>query len=169
MLAPRGWNPTIMLWAANALVWPLAALAIGYQFGWFGAGGGFPQVQPLTPEPIRLTMQVSDVTARNPFDPAGTHWRSLAVNTPPSSASAGGLRGVIVLPGVRAAMTGGEPVYVGGQLAGGRVIEIRANKVIVQRDGENVEMEVPSAHRPKLDSLSTSHRFQELKPKRGQQ
>jgi hypothetical protein len=54
-------------------------------------------------------------------------------------------------------------------LAGGRVIEIQANKVIVQREGETVEMELPSAHRPRLESLNASHRFQEMKPKRGVQ
>jgi len=166
----RGWNPTIVLWAANTVVWPLLAIVATYQFGLFGVGGNFPPVQPLAPQPIRLTMQVADAAARNPFDPNGSHWRSLPAT---ASAAPSSLRGVVVLPGVRAAMTGADLVYVGGQLAGGRVTEIRANRVVVQREGETIELDIPSMHPPALQDLSgqseKDDQSQEMDSKRGAQ
>jgi len=166
----RHWNPTIVLWAGNAMVWPLLALVITYQFGVLDLGGGLPKVQALKPVPIRLSALVSEGGARNPFAPDGGHWHSAVATTASASGTSGGeLRGIILMPGVSVAVTGGGVVHLGGPLAGGRVKEIRANKVVVQRDAETVELELASAHRPTLESLNRSRQSQGMSPEKAGQ
>jgi hypothetical protein len=157
----RNWNPTTLLWASNAAVWPLLALAIGYRFGLLDAGGGLPEMRSLTPVPMQLSAQVSESVARNPFDPEGGHWGTAVATAP---ASGGELRGVMLMPGVSVALTGTGVVRLGEQLAGGRVKEIRANKVIVRRDSETVELDLASANRPTLQSLNRRRQSHEASP-----
>ena len=158
------WNPTVVLWAGNAAVWLLLALIVVYQFGLLSHGGGAPKLRTLAPEPIQPSAPLSDIAARNPFDPNGNHWRTTAAV---AAGSVGELRGVILLPGVRAAITGGGLVPLGGQWGGGRVTGIDANKVIVQRQGAVSELELPSAHRPTLQSLNRNRRSDTAEPEKG--
>jgi hypothetical protein len=94
-----------------------------------------------------------EVGARNPFDPGAGRWM---VAAPKGAGGTGELRGVVVLPGVRAAVTGGGAVHVGEPLAGGRLVGIRGGKLLVRRDDAVDEIEVPAFRSPTLQSLNSA-------------
>ena len=146
-------DSTVLLWLANAVGWIGLGLAALHQFGalaWRPAGA-LPEVKPLAPRTVQAPQAAPEVGARNPFDPGAAHWIAAA---PKGAGGAGELRGVVVMPGVRAAVTGGGAVHVGEPLAGGRLAGIRGGTVLVQRENAVDEIEVPVFRRPTLQSLN---------------
>lgn len=146
-------NLTVGLWLGNALGAALLLLAAFYQFGGavFGAGARLPQVQPLVARPVPQPSASAGIGARNPFDPSIAHWRASGAGAP---ALAGELRGVILLPGVRAVVTNSGTVRPGETMTEGRVIRILDNGIIVEQGQGNREIKLPSAGRPTLQSLN---------------
>lgn len=146
-------NSTVLLWLANALGWIGLGIAAFHQFGalaWRPAGA-LPEVRPLSPRPMQPPQAAPEVGAHNPFDPGAGRWIAAA---PQGASATGDLRGMVVLPGVRAAVTGGGAVHVGELLAGGRLVGIRGGKVLVQRENAVHEIEVPAFSSPTLQSLT---------------
>jgi hypothetical protein len=144
------WSPTVALWVGNAGVWLALALIALFQLGALRMGGPLPDVRSITPKPIQTVAQSSSSGTRNPFDPTGQNWRSALATAAPVHRE---VRGVVIMPGVRAALTDAGVVHLGEQLSGGRVTQIEQDRVVVQQDAHSVELELPSAHRPTLQSL----------------
>jgi hypothetical protein len=151
----RNWNPTIVLWAGNATLWPLLALLVTYRFGLLDLGAGWPKVQSLAPVPIRLSAQVPEGGARNPFDPDGSPWRATLAS---ATRASGDLRGVIIMPGFSVALTAGGVVHLGEEMVGGSLKEIQEDKVIVQRGAETLQMELGSTSHPASQGSDASPR-----------
>ena len=149
-------NMTTGLWLGNALGILLLLLVALYQLGGviFGTGTQLPQVLPLTAQPIPQAGLRPDIGSRNPFDSFNTRWKTSAEKNP---APSGELRGVIMLPGVQAIVTNSGTVHLGETLAEGRVAKIMGDKIIVEQGNGNRELELPSAHRPTLQSISKAN------------
>lgn len=153
-------DATVVLWLANGVGWIVLAIAALHQFGVLAGRPALalPEVKPLSPLLLQPPPAAAEVGARNPFDPAAGRWLAAA---PEGPRAPGELRGVLVLPGVRAAVTGGGVVLVGEPLAEGRLVGIRGDKLLVQREdaaGAVDEIEVPALHTPTLESLNKGTR-----------
>lgn len=146
-------NPTAGLWLGNALGISLLLLIVVYQLGGAGLdlGAQLPQVLPLAAQPVTHLGLEANAGNRNPFDPSATRWKISGENNP---AITGELRGVILLPGVQAVVTSSGAVHLGESLTEGRITRISGNKVIVEQGNGSMEMELPSARLPTLQSIN---------------
>lgn len=153
-------DPTTGLWLANAFGISLLLLIVAYQFGgaFFGLGAQLPPVLPLVVQPVPQPGLEANAGSRNPFDSSSAHWKTSSGKT----AASGELRGVILLPGVQAVVTSSGAVHLGETLTGGRVAKILDDKVVVEQENGNREMELPSAHRPTLRSLNKANSGQDI-------
>ena len=149
-------NPTAGLWLGNAFGILLLLLIVAYQIGGavFDMNAPLPKVQPLAAQPIHQPEPQADIGNRNPFDSSAARWKTDAEK---NSALSGELRGVIMLPGVKAVVTKGGAVHLGEALAEGRITKIMGDKIIVEQGDASREMELPSAHRPTLRSLNKAN------------
>ena len=148
-------DSTVLLWLACALGWIGLCIAAFHQFGvlaWRPAGA-LPEIKALSPKPVQSPQATLEVGARNPFDPGAARW--MVAEAPKGAGAMGDVRGVVVLPGVRAAVTGGGAVHVGEPLGGGRLVGFRGDKILVQQNNAVDEFDVPALRSPTLKSLSS--------------
>lgn len=146
-------NPTILLWAGNAAACLLLVLIAAYQLylAFFGAAADLPEITSLRPQPIHLIAAPDYIGMRNGFDTASTHWHADSISPAREE-----LLGVIMLPGVRAAVTRNGAVSIEGVLAGGKLLQVFDNRVVVERATGTETIPLPLAHRPTLQSLNSA-------------
>jgi hypothetical protein len=155
-------DATLYLWIANLLGWGGLCVVALLQFGILTPrpAAALPEVKALRPAPLAAPQMAADVGTRNPFDPTAGRWLAAAAKSDAATAAAdaGALRGILVLPGVRAAVTGAGAVHVGDAFAGGRMVGIRDGKVLVQQEGgaKPDALEVPAMRRQTLKSLNSA-------------
>jgi hypothetical protein len=140
-------NLTTGLWLGNALGLLLVTLVVASRIGGavFGSGVRLPPVLPLTAQPVPPPEPGADIGSRNPFDVSAAHWKTSKENNP---APGGELRGV------QTVVTSSGTVRLGETLGEGRVARILPDKVIVAHGNVSRELELPSAHRPTLQSIN---------------
>jgi Tfp pilus assembly protein PilP len=93
---------------------------------------------------LGMTGQTSSASQANLLDPTRPKgWRA-SVETQPQTeqqpVQALKLQGVFSVAGKRSAVISGQRVVVGDEVSGAEVLEIANNKVILQLDGETIEL-----------------------------
>ena len=150
-------NPIIILWSANLTILLFFMLFVCYQsyLVYFGSTVKVPEIRPLHPHPVILNAPPVNAGARNGFDTSGIHWRADSI-----SPAVEELLGVMVMPGVRAALTNNGTVNVGSPLAGGKLLQVLEDRVVVERASGPEVILLPIAHRPTLQSLNSAQPVQ---------
>lgn len=151
-------DPTVLLWLACALAWIGLCIVVFHQIGvlaWRPAA--LPEIRLLAPRALQSVPAAPELGTGNPFDAAAGRWFAAA---PEESRTSAELRGVLLLPGVRAAVTSGGTVHVGEALAGGRLVGIQGGKLQVRQGSAATveELDVPGWRSPTLQSLNKSAR-----------
>lgn len=146
---------TLGLWAATAAAWlGLAALAAA-RLGWIGGGAAadVPSIAPLRPAALPALPMEALPPGDNPFDAKGMPWRAAEAAPPPAD---DGLHGLVLLPGVRAALTGGGPVRVGEALGDGRLAAVGEETAVVEGAAGRRELPLNATPRPSLRLLNAA-------------
>jgi hypothetical protein len=146
---------TLLLWAANA-----AVLAVGLTYAGilggrlvFGGPAELPAIRTLAVPPAPTFPTIDGLGERNPFDPSGTPW-SAAGEKPGAPASTGALKGVILLPGVRVAVTDDGVLRPGDRFQQGRLKTVQATGVEVDTANGARTLKTPGADRPRLQDIN---------------
>lgn len=151
-------NPTLLLWVANGIALLLLLALVVYRLGPLlpGASGPMAEIRPLTQAEVAEppASPVTEIT-RNPFDPAGSPWR-LSASTTDDKPAAGAVKGVMILPGVKAVITDGATVRFGETLAGGTIIGVDRQQLLLEGPGGRTRIDLPGAQRPHLKDLNRS-------------
>jgi len=134
----------------NAIALIIVIVALYSQLGpLFAPMKGMAELSPIQPQPLRILEQTSPLNLKNPFDSGAVHWKAVE-----SREDTGELHGVMLLPGVRAAVTGTGIVYPGGQVSGGRLAEITPDGLIVQQENQAHKITLHAVPRPTLQTLN---------------
>ena len=107
------------------------------------------ELPPIRPQPLRMTAITNPAGLKNPFDAGAAHWKLTE-----SRANSGGLHGILLLPGVSAAVTGSGIVYPGGQVSGGTLAQITRDGLIVRQENQTQEITLHAVSRPTLQTLN---------------
>lgn len=152
----RRFSATASLWMASALNFVAVVALLGF-LGWrtfIGGSEALPAITPLKVAAIEYPAAATQTAIRNPFDPSGTHWQQTRTDPAPESASSA-LSGVVVLPGVRVAITDGGIVKPGEALAGGKFRGIHGDRLSVETVAGRMEkIEGPGVSRPYLKDIN---------------
>lgn len=147
---------TLLLWSANAVVLA-AGLSYAGILGWhlvFGEPAELPAVRSLAVPPAPTFPAVDPLGERNPFDVSGTPWRE-AGEKPGVPVSTGALKGVILLPGVKVAVTDSGVVRPGDSFQQGRLKTVQSGRAIVESgSGSDQALKPPGADRPRLEDIN---------------
>jgi hypothetical protein len=147
---------TSSLWMASAAILA-AALVLSGILAWRTFSGGsetLPEIMPLKVATLDHPAAATEPGKRNPFDPSGTHWQETRADLAPV-AERGALNGLVVLPGVRLAITDGGVVKPGEALAGGKFRGFRGDKVSIETaTGRLEKIDGPGANRPRLNDIN---------------
>jgi hypothetical protein len=148
---PRG--VTRALWVANAAGLLLLAAA-GVRLGellWRGNADRLPAIIPFTLSPLPLPA-VPSVADGNPFDPGRLAWR--LPEDQDLAGGAGEVKGVILLPGIRRAVTDKGSAKPGETIGAGRLLAVEGGSVVIDDGGGPKKIETPGARRPRLEDLN---------------
>lgn len=154
MALPAPQTVTRALWAANllALLLLLGVAASRVWTAFAGSGEVLPDIAPLKPGPVTLVPVAPDIGERNPFDTSGQPWRPAPAGA--EAPGSGALRGVVILPGARFAVTDRGMSKAGDLLAEGKVLGIQTGSVVVDANGTRQALDLPSEKRPRLADLN---------------
>lgn len=148
-------NPTRLLWIATAISVVVLTLVLGYRLAPLlpGKGSNLPDIRPIgQPEALAPGLPNTPVAVRNPFDVSGTHWSQPGKGM--ETADSGPVKGVVLLPGTRAVLTEGRTVRIGEALAGGKLVAVEGEQLIIQTSEGRKRVDLPGAHRPHLNDLN---------------
>ena len=146
-------NPTRLLWLGNvtACLTLIIILTCQGYIVWVGSRADMPEIEPLRPQPVHMPAVPTGTDSRNAFDISAAHWRAdIALRTQEV------LLGVIMLPGVRSAITSNGTVKTGEIFSGGRLLEVFDNRVVVERPTGPETIMLPLARHPTLQSLTAA-------------
>lgn len=144
---------TRTLWAGNAIAIATLLAVVLFRFGALMPGdAALPDLRPLRVAELAPPPLAQTPGERNPFDPSGMAWREPKDDE--ASAGSGELKGIIVLPGVRRAVTDRGSVGTGEALGAGRIVSIDDRAVVVDTGSGRKPLETPGVRRPRLQDLN---------------
>lgn len=147
---------TATLWLASAAALATAVILFGI-LAWRVFSGGseaLPEIVPLKVAALDFPATATEPVKRNPFDPSGAHWQDARTDLAPV-AERGTLSGLVVLPGLRLAITDTGVVKPGEALAGGTFRGFRGDQVSVETaTGGLKNIDGPGANRPRLKDIN---------------
>jgi hypothetical protein len=160
MLLPPPILASRLLWAGNAVALLGVAGVIAYRVVamFWGAPADLPAIAPLKVADLAIQPAAPlPGGSRNPYDAGGTPWRTAAGDDAGGSA-VGNFKGVVVLPGVRLAVTDRGTQKLGDQLPEGRIVAIDSGRVLVGGEGRATQrLETPGSRRPRLADINRAH------------
>lgn len=140
------------LWLGNAVAFALVIAALYSQLGaLFVPTRDGAEWQSIQPQPLRVPETPNIQGLKNPFDPGAVHWQAAERRAEPGGRE---LQGIMLLPGVRAAVTGSGVVYPGGQVSGGRLAEITRDGMIIRQESQTQEIKLHAVPRPTIQTLN---------------
>lgn len=146
----KGISLALGLWIGNAIALVIVIVALYSQLGpLFAPMKGMAELPPIQPQPLRMPERTNPSSLKNPFDSGAGHWKAAG-----NRVDGEGLHGVLLLPGVRAAVTGAGIVYPGGQVGGGRLAQITKDGLIVQQENQTQEIKLHAVPRPTMQTLN---------------
>lgn len=147
---------TVALWLASGTALAAAVILFGI-LAWrmsSGGSGTLPEITPLKIAMLEFPAIATEPGKRNPFDPSGNHWQDARADLAPA-AERGALSGLIVLPGLRLAITNTGVVKPGETLAGGKFRGIRGDQITIETATGGLEkIDGPGAVRPRLTDIN---------------
>lgn len=149
---------TRLLWLANAVgILLLLGAAFGRTWTAFSAASvPLPDVAPFRPATLPALPLPAEIGERNPFDVAGQAWRPAPAGA--ELAGTGSLRGIVLLPGARFAVTDRGMARAGDSIAGGKLLGLEARRVLVESGGRRQALDLPSEKRPRLADINRASR-----------
>ena len=140
------------LLVGNAIALLILLWASYHQFGLllFGSTKEQPALRTIEPQPLHLSERLQGSGKRNPFDAGAAHWKLADAQ----SGDKKELQGILLLPGVRAAVTDSGIVRPGDNMNGGKVSAIKKDRLVIQQENQDQEMKLRSAQRPTLQTLN---------------
>ena len=121
------------------------------------------RLQPLVAE-ARPPIELASVQARNPFDPAGSPWRTSGSPAPVIASTPGQVRGIVALPGVEMALTDRGAVKPGESLDAGRLLSVKTNGAMVDTLAGPQALVFPGSSHPSLQELNQAKPLTPLQP-----
>lgn len=147
-------SPTVLLWAGNFLVLG-AVLAYLAMLVWqmrFGSED-LPAVRPLGLMGLPKHLELVRPLERNPFDPSGQHW-IVAGTTTGAVIDPHGFKGVMVLPGVRVALTSQGLIRPGESFRDGHLAEVSRRGIVVGKDARQESIKAPGTEYRRLEEIN---------------
>lgn len=141
------------LWVTNALAFAVLLAALLVRFGSLAGAGGaaLPDIRPLQIAALAVPAAGGALGERNPFDAYGAAWREAAAE---QARGEGDFKGVIILPGLRLAITDRGSIRVGDALGPGRIVAVENGRVVVDTGAGRQPLQTPGARRPRMEDLN---------------